>query len=121
MASYLYTCKTLVDEVMDRAKDNSLSRSLVLSFISDTHSGIFNRRIFPQQEKDFSGALSQGAYEFVMPKDMSLPNYVELDDEDGNTYKPVYDKSRDFFEYGIADKEEMPQFYTIFKKITYLS
>ena len=114
MSSYTYTGTSLVDEVIVRAKDTSLSRPQVLSFINDTQNSILNRRVFPQQEKDYSGALAIEAYEFVMPTEIQLSTYVELDDENGNTFKPVYETSRDFFAHGIDVNTNVPGTYTIF-------
>ena len=64
MADYAYTLKTLIDEVIDEAKDSSLSRPRVARYIRQTHDSVLGHHRFKFNEDVLAETLSAASTDY---------------------------------------------------------
>lgn len=116
--SSTYTAKTLIDSVIRRAKDSSLSRTLVLEFLDDAQNEATNQYLFDFCRSRYEDTISDGLNEIPLPDDCQIVDNVIIYQDETNKFSPQYVKYHEFFDAGMPDTttDSLPSMYTIYNK-----
>jgi len=116
--SSTYTAKTLIDSVIRRAKDSSLSRTLVLEFLDDAQNEATNQYLFDFCRSTYEDTISVDSSDIPLPDDCQIVDSVTIYIDENNKFVVPYIKYHDFFDagYPVSNVSSIPSCYTIYNK-----
>lgn len=119
-----YNVTQLISDIKTRAKDSSLSDSLITSFLQETQDSILGHYRLPFMETATTYTLAIDDLTKSYPEDWQVTLEIRLKDADANVYRPEYKAYNEFNnlfpkpEEGIA---AAPEAWTDFAQTLYWS
>lgn len=117
-----YQLSTLVSEIRQRAKDNSFSDSLIISYIQETQDEVLGRYRLPYLEEVLDDAVAASSSEYELDTDeiQVILSLRLVNTSSNQVLKPTYIAYNEFFDTDVqTTTATRPELFTLFAKKLY--